>query len=379
MINQKQFQNKSKGVSLMILSIVSILYFFQSVQSSCSTGCLSCNTVTQECHVCDALNMYYLSASSCNKASASNCYRVDSRGQCVQCITGFYYDTEKEDCLEVPRAYLLQNCISYSRFNFCSKCNGDAYLTDSGNCLPVPVRIEHCNEYQKNNPAVCLQCFVNYVLTHDGTKCVSVETLNQDVLDDNCGSYSRFECEECQSSYVNSPSYYSEYQPLLHDSDFSAFLWYSHFSFSDRQFIFRTCEKPQTSQCSEMDPYLLECQLCSAGFYYNEKTLSCEVNPSPKIVDCITYSALSLCSECKSGKHLATGKAACEDNTDIDNCSIYDGQAEGVTKCQRCLETHKLSANAQTCEGSFLIVRENHIDHRWLYRIISFRRKMSNM
>jgi hypothetical protein len=269
----------------------------------------------------------------------------------VQCITGYYFDEVKQDCLEVPRAYLLQNCVSYSRFNFCSKCNGDAYLTETGNCLPVPVRIENCNEYQKENPSVCLQCYVDFVLSHDGTKCVSVESLDSNAIDDNCGSYSRFECEECEAPYVKSESYYSEYQPLLHDSDFSAFLWYSHFSFSDRQFVFRTCEKPPTGNCAEMDPYLLECQLCSSGFYFNEKTRECEVNPDPKIVDCIVYTSLTLCKECTSGKHLATGKATCEDNIDIDSCSIYDGEAEGVTKCKKCLDSHKLAANAESCIG----------------------------
>ena len=341
-----------KSGLLWILIIATFSQVTDFVQGSCSLGCLSCDTTTQECRVCDSLNMYYLSSSSCNKASVTNCYRVDSRGHCVQCITGYYYDDGKKDCLEVPRAYLLQNCVSYSRFNFCSKCNADSYLTQSGNCLPLPSRIEHCSEYQMDNPAVCLQCFVNYVLTHDGSKCVSVETLDSAAVDENCGSYSRFQCEKCKSPTILSPSFYSEYQPLLHDSDFSAFLWYSHFSFSDRQFVFRSCEEPSSSNCDQMDPYLLECSFCETGYYLSEKTHKCETNPLSKIYDCITYSSSTLCAECAPGKHLASGKTACEDDTAIDNCSLYDGQAEGATKCKRCIESHKLSGDALSCTGN---------------------------
>lgn len=296
--------------------------------------------------------MYYLSANSCNKAPVSNCYRVDSRGHCLQCVTGYYYDEEKFDCLEVPRAYLLQNCISYSRFNFCSKCNADSYLTDTGNCLPVPVRIEHCNEYQTENPGICLQCFSGFVLSHDGSKCSAVSELDPDALDENCGSYSRFKCLDCEAPYVLSPSFYSEYQPLLHDSDFSAFMWNTFFSFSDRQFVFRTCEKPSSSNCDETNPYLLNCKSCSDGFYLNGLSNVCEPDPPAQIFDCIRYSSDSVCAECVSGKHLNSTGNLCEDDVEIDKCAIYDGTAQVTTKCKQCLETHKLSANSQTCEGN---------------------------
>lgn len=315
----------------------------------CSKGCLSCDTETQKCRVCDSLNMYFLSASSCNKSAVSNCYLVDSRGRCVQCITGYYFDAERDDCLEVPRAYLLQNCVTYSRFNFCSKCNADSYLTASGNCLPVPVRIEHCNEYQPDDPAVCLQCFAGHVLTFDGSACTPLATLAPSAVDENCGSYSRFQCQACQAPFVRSKAFYSEYQPLLHDADFSAFLWHSHFSFSDRQFVFRTCELPDATGCARVDPYLMECAECSDGFFFSERTRSCEANPQGQIQNCVVYSSASVCAECASGFHPTSGRAACEANVPIDECLVYDGASEGSTRCQECNPTHKLTTSTPFC------------------------------
>ena len=344
-------------ISLSLKLLFFVLLLPSPVFLSCKEGCLKCDIKSNFCLVCDSLNMYYLSGTACNKADISNCYRVGSRGECLQCVTGYYYDTEKKNCFEVPRAYLLQNCVIYSRFNVCSKCNADSYLTSEGSCVSLPTRISHCNEYKKDDPLICIQCFKDYVLSSNGSSCIEVSELDAAEVKENCGSYSRFTCQSCNSPYILSPSSYSEFDPILHDSDFSNFLWYAYFSFSDRQLVFRTCELPKSTNCSEVDSYSLKCSTCDTGYYLNGATKTCLVNPPKKILNCVRYTSVDECMQCQSGNHLAANKKTCEKDELIEGCETFDTTAAGATKCLLCVGGSKLNTGGTACEGITPLLR----------------------
>lgn len=333
-----------------------ICLLINSADSSCTEGCLRCNTSLNICLVCDSLNLYYLSGTSCNRANISNCYRVDQKGHCSQCVTGYYFDESQNDCVEVPRAYLLQNCVIYSRFDFCKKCNADSYLTSQGNCLPILVKIPNCNEYQIDNPLICNQCFEGFVLSAHSSSCVSVSEINPSVIDENCGSYTRVECLDCESPYMLSKSAYSHFQAVTHDPQFTDFIWNSYYSFSDRQFAFRTCELPSHEQCLQIDPYSLYCIKCAPGYYQSNDSGKCLPNPSTKIEYCARYFFENVCTLCEVGKHLNSLGDECLDDDPIENCEIFDASAVNLTKCLKCIDGMRTNSTKTSCMGKYLFV-----------------------
>ena len=108
-------------------------------KSFCPPGCLKC--INYECVLCDFYSGYSFQSSSCRPPNDSNCLIQGHSDKCLQCATGFYFNTVDQVCVELSTDELLDNCEFYSGPLTCIICSTGFTIVDSTCTSPQKLQI----------------------------------------------------------------------------------------------------------------------------------------------------------------------------------------------------------------------------------------------
>lgn len=105
-----------------------------TVTNTCSTGCLRCvdtstTDTTKVCKLCDTISGYYLEDGDCVASDDTHCAYLLSNGYCSVCDADYYVDSTTHNCVAVPTANKISNCMLYSNATTCSVCQTKYYLS----------------------------------------------------------------------------------------------------------------------------------------------------------------------------------------------------------------------------------------------------------
>lgn len=83
----------------MIKLLILFLMSMRLINSSCSRGCLKCDTTNKLCLYCDITLDYLLENGKCIKLKYENCLKYDITGSCSKCETNYY--VKEKACVAV--------------------------------------------------------------------------------------------------------------------------------------------------------------------------------------------------------------------------------------------------------------------------------------
>lgn len=85
------------------------------MNASCGEGCMSCNSMTNTCNLCDQANKFFYSqgTNSCVRRVTENCFAYDFYGNCLKCNENYFLDINTQTCVEVLSNCLIDNCLEY--------------------------------------------------------------------------------------------------------------------------------------------------------------------------------------------------------------------------------------------------------------------------
>ena len=124
------------------LSVVSTFQNFNYMSSSerqniksetfCPPGCLKCEE--KICLLCDFYSGYSLVISSCRNPNDLNCLLHNHDDKCLQCSSGYYYNSIDEKCLKLVEDELINDCDLYSGPLTCNSCKSD-FMIKNASCI----------------------------------------------------------------------------------------------------------------------------------------------------------------------------------------------------------------------------------------------------
>ena len=137
-----------------------------SSNSTTSSSCVLWAPNMLYCMSCDMQQLYYLVNGNCVRCGVASCAKIDSNGNCVQCIQG-YYLRQGTVCVLVT---MIPGCTNYSTTapsTVCLACNSNTMLVN-GVCLPT---IANCLTYIPGTN-LCAQCATGFTQSADWAACV---------------------------------------------------------------------------------------------------------------------------------------------------------------------------------------------------------------
>ena len=137
---------------------------------ACDKGCLKCNT-KNECLFCDTSNNYYLSGVNCAVSTLTNCFILNSNGECGQCGANYYLDASTKKCVAVETAKQITNCLWYGTGQVCIKCAKNFYIKDS-KCVAVVKLVDNCDTYSDDGK--CAACSTGFIFNAARDGCVAI-------------------------------------------------------------------------------------------------------------------------------------------------------------------------------------------------------------
>ena len=126
---------------------------------ACDKGCLKCNS-KNECVFCDTSNNYYLSGVSCAVSALTNCFLLNSNGECGQCAANYYIDVSTKKCVAVETLKQVANCSYYGSAQVCIKCAKNFYIKDT-TCAAVVKIVDNCETYSDDGK--CVGCASGFI------------------------------------------------------------------------------------------------------------------------------------------------------------------------------------------------------------------------
>ena len=307
--------------------ILTILLIGLSTQQ-CTIGCQVCTT-NNVCTVCDIVNNYYLTNNTCTLSAATNCLVRAQNGNCAFCKSGFYVDSNTNQCLAVATASIVANCIGYSSGQACVLCTSGQYIA-AGVCKAATTVIAGCNYYSDNG--VCAQCNTGFIFAVDLLNCVAIPANS------NCLFYTFVNCDKCNIGYTLNPNNYANVwnvpanqNGLLQNLILKSNYWMQ----------LSVCQANFAQNCLTQNKFN-ECINCLPGYYFSNKL--CVAYPLPTIYGCVVYTTAATCAECQKGMYVR-GPTECVNNIPIDRCLVYSPTTV-ITTCTQCNTTHFLNGNA---------------------------------
>lgn len=342
-----------------LFKLLTFIYIIRKTFAECVTGCLSCDTLGN-CLVCDASSLYILVASSCIRNNMPYCALSFTLNSCALCIPGYYLEINRKCTLNTRSSLAVRNCYRYSSYTRCQQCNKYYYQTAGGrNCTQVNTVISKCQIY--NGANTCSVC-ADSVINQQNTNCNPPS-----ILDPSCLFYSNNTvCEACQPGYwLNQNMYISNIQNTF-QSIFTLRMDYAN-TFNILTNVQQCSLITQVPNCIAYDPVSNNCTLCAVGFYLNQTTFQCNMNPvqtgsisSVVIPYCFQYNTnfaiinginqtVTTCYLCYQGFYVSVNGNKCAPHTiNVANCAIYSQSTNGV--CLLCTSIYYLNiiATSQT-------------------------------
>lgn len=317
--------------------LLSLLLLLNPAYSECEQGCLVC-TADNRCLLCDSLNAYFLSGSSCKSDSDGNClfYQPDSsNGACLICYPDHFL-TSNAKCAAVESK--IDFCASYQADGVCSACEG-GYVIKGDICEVLENKITGCEIHNTADDKLCDKCLENFMLTKDKKDCIEDPSFRF------CARYTFIECQECTSETVrNSNAYLDNFRSLISSNGIDG-LNESVFQLDKGAIdtvLVNECIPTPIADCTDFED-VFSCKTCATGFYLTSEK-KCQKNPIQPLLNCTVYKDLNNCLKCGNGFHLSS-QGQCEANEDITGCAVYDGSAK-TTTCLSCDESTYLSNNS---------------------------------
>lgn len=317
-------------IQLTFLKLAIFLGTLGLAQAKCGEGCLKCNSLVDQCEVCDYIQGYFDDRKGgCDKVSIDNCQYVNSEGKCQYCNSQFKPRTLSGDCTQLQSNEVIENCQHYDAEANCIICSSGFYLKN-GACRQVLVPIPDCELYKAEFPDLCTKCAKGKILNKDGTSCEEVPT------DDNCVAYNYYDCLDCvdgffyeQNSYIGQLiSTGQKMQNYLED-------------IRDQKVnskIGEFCLTETIKHCSRF-LYNSICFECESGYFRDEKG-NCILSPDEPLKNCMKYKGEGLCEQCVSGYFLENNQ--CKLINIVENCANYEVENNS---CAQCVNTHYLLPN----------------------------------
>jgi len=319
------------------------MFLISTTISACGNGCLICNTSTNACKMCDFQNGYYLNDSgTCSRSVIKDCELYSSDGGCYRCKASTYLagSLGSYSCNVVPT--FITNCSFYSGPTTCSQCATN-YALNNNTCTSIPLPITNC-EVHSSTGTKCTWCKSGFIKNASQTSCNTITTIT------NCKKYSLYECEECDSTTIKTPSAYTTYS--LSDEGFSTaadtFTKY-FYSYAD-SLSPSACISYSVSNCATYTTFNT-CKVCNSG-YYLTSSFKCSKNPLNNVLFCYIYQDYNNCKQCMSGYFLESS-TKCTALTTVTDCVQYELNSNA---CSRCIESKILNTDTNSCD-----VRQNII------------------
>lgn len=217
-----------------------------------------------------------------------NCKQFDNSGVCLNCSTGFYFDSSKI-CVQVS-----SSCATFDYVKLlCTACYQGYAITVNGSCVST-AETDTLSNCQKMLNGVCVKC-VDRAYSNFDNNCVKVSDL--------CSTFNTFNgfCTSCYSGYA------------------------LNFTTGD-------CYASETAACTSYNPGSGLCTKCITGFYLDGQS-QCQLIDS----QCQTFNfAVLKCAECYKG-YVLNSNNVCElaptASANIQNCVSYDLSGRNCVKC----------------------------------------------
>lgn len=132
-------------------------------QTPCNLGCLSCDTASGFCNLCDIQSFYFLDPSTnlCVLNKPSNCLISFSFGRCLVCESNYFPDGQNI-CRPVGSAD-ISNCQLYFGEGLCAKCEKNYFVSkDARRC--VNSKLESKGNCVVFGERACLMCDDGYLV-----------------------------------------------------------------------------------------------------------------------------------------------------------------------------------------------------------------------
>ena len=354
-------------------------------------NCMNYNSA-QACVLC--VNNFFLVGGSCTAVNATipNCQTYSSNGVCVSCASGFLLSNDMTGCVALPsnnnclfysyigcrqcnngfvanlnnyftnfnsptylngylsnivqpstqwiglsvcQAVTVTNCVVYSAFNACARCNSGFYLS-SGSCISFPLNtIFGCATY--SDLVTCSSCQSGLFLSQN--------TCLPNSIIQNCAAYSAqtstTTCVNCNSGFFlqgNSCSPRTSSKNVLNCqtqhplADLCQACAMGYGLTSDSLACLPTVPNCSNYSASTFQSSTLQCSLCNNNFYLSStgSTVSCV---SGTVASCLTYQvSQNVCIKCVNGFYLNNG--VCTAHVNIPNCVSYHGTKSNF--CSTC-------------------------------------------
>ena len=320
------------------------LLFLLSSAKTCGQGCLRCNSTLNKCEVCDNVTNFFNDLNGgCVQISIQNCLQLKSNGKCNQCAADFKPNIRGDECLELARGEVVDNCSTYDSEANCTEC-AQGYFQYKGSCRLVLVPIPDCQVHTPESPDTCIKCAPGKLLSKDGSSCESLPDR------DHCAAYNHFDCFDCTKGYYfNANAYITRL--LAQDEAMNQYLYdVDTENFNLRMSAF--CEAEEVKNCRV---FLSQssCLFCEDGFFRDPNGL-CMSAPREPLDGCLDYRTESICERCVEGRFLQNNK--CKNITLVEKCLKY---ATTSNECIECDVKHFLSG-PRTCASRVESLSENH-------------------
>lgn len=329
-----------------IMHIIVVTVLSSLAQATCEGGCLKCNTVFDNCLLCDFVSNYVLnSENTCSTKTRERCQIMSPVGECLQCAAGYYFDVVADACLEVPQPNLVANCEYYSGRSRCHTCKDGYYLAES-QCLSAQYSINGCKAYA--SPNTCAECDIGKVLHPSGNRCVSTSSAT-------CLFQNHLRCDACAPGYGLDYNYFVDSlfnTNTINRGGILTFITSASIKNLSYSSLSSPCRPLTIANCEDYESFNV-CKKCAKNYFLADGGTSCKAFPHPAFPNCESYTYYNSCSQCVQG-HLLAGPNDCQPVRPIANCAKYS-QSSAANICVECASGYYINGN--TCN-----VRQNNID-----------------
>ena len=153
--------------------VLLLLVGFAMAQSGCGLGCLSCDTSTELCELCDFRSFYFLETVTgmCTRTTVPNCLISMSPGKCLVCRGGHFNDTRGQ-CNPLDSSSRVEHCLLYFGLGKCAQCEPKFFVSDNGiSCSQSALENQaNCEIF---GDKTCLKCSPDFIFDSKRKACVS--------------------------------------------------------------------------------------------------------------------------------------------------------------------------------------------------------------
>lgn len=335
---------------------------FHRTLSDCVQGCLRCDQ-KNNCLVCDASSLYVRVGGNCIQNTLKYCALAYTLNACALCIPGYYLEINRKCAMNTNSQLAVANCYRYASFTRCQQCAKYYYPSTGGKtCAFMSNVVAQCQVY--NGPNTCAVC-ADSVPSSNENYC-----LPPTISDNSCLFYSnQTVCQTCQPGYwLNENLYLSNIQ-LTFQGLYSLRMDYTN-TFNALTSVQQCTPIPVVPNCVTYNSTTNNCIACASGFYLNQTTLQCNLNPvqttqvsSIIIPYCYQISSnfvvingintqVNTCKLCYQGYYIAVNGYKCAIHTStVANCAIYSQSTNG--QCLLCANGYYMSNTTGGAQGCF--------------------------